>query len=110
MRGVDYSHYQCPPSTAHMPRAHEMAEDGIEFVIIKAWEADHPDPNFEENLADALAAGMPAMAYVFLHATDDAGRMRACFEHIGTTVLCLDWEAEGVPDSGGQRWMDAYEA
>src|SRR5262245_52019232 len=108
-RGIDYSHYQCPPSTSHMPRAEDMRAAGIEFVIIKAWEGDSPDPNFTANLADALSAGMPALAYVFLHASDHADRMRKCFEHIGNTVLCLDWEGAGVPASVVEAWMDEYE-
>lgn len=110
MSGVDYSHWQCPPSTGHMPDAARMKADGIEFVILKAWEGSSPDPNFAENLKDAEAAGMPVMAYVYLHAGDDAARMRACFDAIGDTVLCLDWEDAQVKAGTVEAWMDAYEA
>src|SRR5215831_2731370 len=101
--GVDYSHWQCPPNTAHMPDVRRMGANGVEYVILKAWEGDAPDPNFKENLANAQRAGMPAMAYVYLHASDDADRKVACFDHIGDTVLCLDWEEAGVPASVVER-------
>ena len=110
VRGVDYSHYQNPPSTAHAPDPSKMLRDGVEFVIIKAWEADHSDPNFIENMHAARNAGMPAMAYVFLHSGDNDSRMQKCFDLIGTdTVLCLDWEDANTPASIVEAWMDAYE-
>lgn len=108
--GVDYSHYQCPPSTAHMPDAARMKADGIGFAIVKAWEGNNPDPNFEANVADAQRAGMPVLAYVYLHNGDDAERMRACFDHVGGLVLCLDWEDAATPASVVEAWMDAYES
>src|SRR5262245_41456408 len=95
-KGVDYSHYQCPPNTAHPPDAARLLKAGIEFVIIKAWEGSSRDPNFAENLANAQRAGMPALAYVYLHAGDDADRMQACFDTIEDAVLCLDWEDTGT--------------
>jgi len=103
-KGVDYSHYQGTPNVQ------KMMDDGVEFVIIKAWEGDHPDPNFTENLENAIDAHMPVMAYVYLHSSDTDARRQACFDHIGETVLCLDWEAEGVQAHVVEAWMDAYEA
>jgi lysozyme len=104
VNGVDYSHYQDYPDVP------KMAAAGIQFVVIKAWEGSSPDPQFAVNLANAQAAGMPVMAYVYLHADDSADDMQACFDSIGDTVLCLDWEMEGVPAAAVERWMDAYEA
>ena len=101
--GVDYSHYQ------NYPNVLEMAEDGVEFVIIKAWEGSSPDPHFATNISNAHAASMPAMAYVFLRPSDAPSSMRACFNHIGRTVLCLDWEASDVKASVVEAWMEEYE-
>jgi len=109
VRGVDYSHYQCPPSTGHAPDLERMQRDGVEFVILKAWEGNSPDPDFAANLRNARAAGMPVMAYVYLHASDDEARMQACFDVIGDTVLCLDWEDADTPAAIVEAWMDAYE-
>src|SRR5262245_12878513 len=94
VKGVDYSHYQGNPDVGN------MSEDGVEFVLIKAWEGDSPDPEFKTNYANAKSRDLPVMAYVFLHASDDDERMAACFNFLGPdVVLCLDWEAEGVPAS-----------
>src|SRR5215831_4889680 len=109
VHGVDYSHYQNPPSTSYPPNASRLKLNGIEFAIIKAWEADSPDPNYQRNYADAVAAGLPTMAYVYLHSSDSSTRMQRCFDYIGSTVLCLDWEAQGVSASVVEAWMDAYE-
>jgi len=79
-------------------------------VLIKAWEADAPDPEYKTNLANARAAGLPALAYVWCHASDDHARMQECFDHIDGAVLCLDWEQDGVPARVVEEWMDAYEA
>jgi len=104
VRGVDYSHYQGHPDVAAMQR------DGIEFAILKAWEGDSPDPCFKQNLAEARAAGMPVMAYVYLHASDTNARMQNCIDHLDGAVLCLDWEADGIPATVVEDWMDVYEA
>jgi len=104
VKGCDYSHWQGNPDVA------AMAADGIEFVLIKAWEADAPDPEYKTNMAAARQGGMPALAYVWLHATDSSSRMQECFDFVGTeAVLCLDWEQEGVPATVVEDWMDAYE-
>src|SRR5262245_46549481 len=108
--GVDYSHWQCPPLTARWPDVRAMAAAGVEFVILKAWEGSGPDTTFVRNLHDARAANMPALAYVYLHASDDLNRMLQCFETIGDTVLCLDWEDTATLASVVEAWMDAYEA
>jgi len=109
VQGVDYSHYQNPPTTSHPPDAQRLIMEGIQFVIIKAWEGSNPDPNFTENLKNAQDAGMPVMAYVYLHSGDDAARMDHCFDHIGNVVLCLDWEDANTSATIVEHWMDAYE-
>jgi GH25 family lysozyme M1 (1,4-beta-N-acetylmuramidase) len=110
VRGVDYSHWQSPPNTSHPPDVRRMKAAGIEFVLIKAWEGSAPDPEYKANLAAARADDMPALAYVWLHASDTPDRMQDCFDHIDGAVLCLDWEQDGVPSSIVEHWMDAYEA
>lgn len=110
VRGCDYSHWQSPPNTGHPPDVRKMQADGIQFVMIKAWEGDSPDPNYKENLANAQAAGMPVMAYVWLHESDDDARRDKCFDFISDTVIMLDWEQEGVSSVTVENWMDAYEA
>src|SRR5215472_2701855 len=110
VRGVDYSHSQSPPTTSHPPDVRRMHAAGIQFVIIKAWEGDNPDPNYEENVAEAAAGDMPMLAYVFLHESDNDARRDACFDFIGDTVIMLDWEQEGVSNITVENWMDAYEA
>jgi len=109
VRGCDYSHYQCPPSTSHPPDVPQMQAAGIQFVIIKAWEGDNPDPNYEANLAAARQDNMPALAYVYLHESDNDARRDACFDFIGDTVIMLDWEEGGVSNITVENWMDAYE-
>jgi len=104
VRGCDYSHWQGNPDVA------AMQADGIQFVLIKAWEGDSPDSEYKTNMAAARQEGVPALAYVWLHASDNEARMKACFDFIGDTVLCLDWEQDGVPSSIVEAWMDAYEA
>jgi len=104
VRGVDYSHYQGNPDVAVLQR------DGIQFVILKAWEGDNPDPEFKTNLANARVHDMPVLAYVWLHASDTHARMEQCFEYLDGAVICLDWEQDGVPARVVEDWMDSYEA
>jgi len=110
VRGVDYSHWQNPPNTSHAPDVRKMKAGGIEFVLIKAWEGDSPDPNYKENHQNAVNEGMPVVAYVWLHASDTTDRMRRCLDFIGDTVIALDWEQDGVPTHVIEAWMDYYEA
>jgi len=110
VHGVDYSHWQNPPNTSYPPNVALMRQSGIQFVIIKAWEADSPDPNFKDNWAALQAEAMPSAAYVWLHATDHISRMQACFDYLEGAPLCLDWEQDGVPTSIVTEWMDQYEA
>jgi len=110
VRGCDYSHYQCPPNTSHPPDVAQMQASGIQFVMIKAWEGASPDPNFQENLANARTFGMPLMGYVYLHASDNNSSMQQCFDSLDGAVIMLDWEENGVPASILEAWMDAYEA
>lgn len=111
VRGVDYSHWQNPPNTSYPPDPKRMALDGVEFVMIKAWEGDSPDPNYKENWANALSENMPRMAYIWVHASDSNQRIQNCFNFLGDDiVIMLDWEQEGVPSSAVELWMDAYEA
>lgn len=108
-RGVDYSHWQNPPNTSHAPDVGQMKASGIEFVLIKAWEADSADPNYEENHRNAVNGGLPTVAYVWLHASDTQDRMKRCLDFVGDTVLALDWEQDGVSASVVEAWMDFYE-
>jgi len=103
VKGVDYSHYQGNPDVAAMQR------DGIQFVILKAWEADNHDPEYKTNLANARQHNMPVLAYVWLHASDTHTRMQHCFDYLDGAVIALDWEQDGVPASIVEQWMDAYE-
>jgi GH25 family lysozyme M1 (1,4-beta-N-acetylmuramidase) len=110
VRGVDYSHYQSPPNTSHPPDIRKMQADGIQFVILKAWEGDSPDPEYKTNLAAARAQNMPALGYVWLHSSDNHARMQECFDYLDGAVIALDWEQDGVPATVVEAWMDAYEA
>jgi|SRR5215471_15192451 len=111
VHGTDYSHWQNPPNTSHPPDVRRMTADGIEFVIIKAWEGDNPDPAFKENWANAEAENKPRMAYVWLHESDNDARRQACFNFIGPKVpIMLDWEQEGVSSVTVEHWQDAIEA
>jgi len=87
-----------------------MKADGIQFVMIKAWEADTPDPNYKQNLATARQGNLPIMAYVWLHASDNPSRMQACFDYLDGAVIMLDWEQAGVPTAIVNKWQDEYEA
>jgi len=108
--GVDYSHWQNPPNTNYPPDVRQMQAAGMQFVIIKAWEADNPDPNFKENWANAEADNMPRLAYVWLHESDSDARRNACFNFLGDNIpIMLDWEQEGVSNVTVEHWMDAIE-
>lgn len=55
----------------------ELAEAGVEFVIVRCGGADDPkvgyytDPRFERNYANCRREGMPVGAYYLLRATDE---------------------------------------
>ena len=109
VHGVDYSHWQNPPNTNYPPNVTLMKADGMEFFLIKAWEADSPDPAYELNWANL--EGEPRVAYVWLHSTDTKSRIHNCFEFIGPdVVIALDWEQDGVPSHIVELWMDEYES
>src|SRR5215471_15888915 len=100
VHGVDYSHWQNPPNTSYPPNVALMRQSGIQFVIIKAWEADSPDPAFKENWAALQDEAMPSAAYVWLHATDHISRMQACFDYLeGATLLGLGTRGSAHLDS-----------
>lgn len=104
VQGIDISHHN---GAGQVPK---LKAAGMQFCGIKAWEADAPDPEYQNNVADCLRCGMPYWAYVWLHATDTPSRMQDCFDFIGPgVVLALDWEQEGVPSAIVEDWQDAYE-
>jgi hypothetical protein len=87
-----------------------MMADGIQFVMIKAWEGDSPDPNYKENAANCDREGLPYLAYVWLHESDGDERRDKCFDFIENAVIMLDWEQDGVSNVTVENWIKQYEA
>lgn len=101
--GVDISHYQNRPDIG------KLKAGGVQFVGIKAWEGSSADKDFSTNRQNCIAHSMPYWAYVYLHASDNSDKMKACFDCVGGSVLALDWEDGNTPASTVETWMDAYE-
>jgi len=94
-RGADLSRYQQRPSFQR------LADDGISFVYIKAWQGDAPDPDFLFNVAAAEKAGMPWFWYLFASRGDTVKTLTDCAKFVAAPKVAgiIDWETAGVPSA-----------
>src|SRR5215467_13019936 len=101
--GIDISHYQ------GQVNFDMLANSGVEFIGMKAWENGQPDSMFESNRNQTRRTGIPCWGYVYMHNSDTDDQIQRCFQTLADTVIALDWESPDCMANTVERWMDAYE-
>lgn len=91
INGADISHFQERPSFD------KLVDDDIRFVLIKAWQGNSPDPDYEWSRQQAEDRNMPHFAYIFDVPSDTEASLKRFAAFAGTGVIgMLDWEQAGV--------------
>src|SRR5215469_937646 len=91
INGCDVSHYQLRAPFD------QLVADGNQFFLLKAWQGNAPDPDFEWARQQCEDRSLPFFGYVFDMATDtEATFTKFCAEMGKGVIPALDWEQAGV--------------